>query len=224
MIPVMATPKRAQAILRALRRAYPNATCTLQHRNAWELLAATILSAQCTDKRVNLVTPTLFKAYPTPQATARAKRSDLERLVRSTGFYRNKAKSLQGAAKKIVQNFDGVVPQTMEELLTLPGVARKTANVVLGTWFHKNDGVVVDTHVKRIAGRLGLTRNPAPEKIEQGLMRLIPKKSWTLLSHALIAHGRARCTAKAPQCLECPLSTLCPSINIFYPSTHERRS
>jgi endonuclease-3 len=220
----MTTFERAQAIHRALKRAYPDATCALQHRNAWELLVATILSAQCTDKRVNLVTPSLFKAYPTPQAMARANISDLERLVRSTGFYHNKAKSIRGAAQTIVRNFGGKVPKTMDELLTLPGVARKTANVVLGTWFHQNEGVVVDTHVKRIAGRLGLTKHTDPEKIEQDLMKLVPQKSWTALGHALIQHGRAICSAQKPRCLECPLSALCPSFKIFYPSSHGHRS
>ncbi|MEK7158005.1 MAG: endonuclease III, partial [Patescibacteria group bacterium] len=182
---------------------------------------ATILSAQCTDKRVNLVTPALFEAYPTPHAMAKAKLSDLERLIHSTGFYHNKANSIQGAAKKVVQDFGGIVPQTMDELLTLPGVARKTANVVLGTGFHKNEGIVVDTHVKRITGRLGLTTQIAPKKIEQDLIKLFPRPAWTQLSHMLIQHGRTVCKAQKPLCLECPLSALCPSLKTFYPQSHE---
>ncbi len=202
-------PERVVEILRRLDRAYPGVTCALQHRNAWELLVATILSAQCTDARVNMVTPELFGKYPTVEDFARLKPEELEPDIRSTGFFRNKSKALVGAAKKIVGDYGGKVPAEMEQLLEIPGVARKTANVVLGTWFKKNEGVVVDTHVQRIARRLELTANTDPGKIEQDLMRVIPREKWTDFAHQLIWHGRKLCTARSPKCADCPLENLC---------------
>ena len=202
-------PKRIAEIRERLASTYGGVTCALTHRNAWELLVATILSAQCTDVRVNLVTPELFRKYPTPEALAAMKPEQIEADIRSTGFFRNKSKSIVGAAKNVVANFGGRVPETMQELLTLPGVARKTANVVLGTWFGKNEGVVVDTHVHRIARRLELTRNDDPAHIEQDLMRIIPRSSWTDFAHQLIWHGRKLCIARNPRCAECPLENLC---------------
>ena len=202
-------PERVSEILKRLDAAYPNAKCALHHNNAWELLVATILSAQCTDVRVNMVTPVLFAKYPTVQDFARLKPEDLEPDIRSTGFFRNKAKSLVGAAKKIVSDFGGQVPETMEELLTIPGAARKTANVVLGSWFGKNVGVVVDTHVHRISRRLELTKNDDPVRIEQDLMKVIPQAKWTDFSHQIIHHGRALCIARNPRCAECPLENIC---------------
>ena len=202
-------PERVQEILQRLDATYPNATCALHHRNAWELLVATILSAQCTDERVNKTTPELFRKYPTVQAVATLKPEQLEPDIRSTGFFRNKAKSVVGAAKMIVSEFGGEVPSEMDPLLTLPGVARKTANVLLGTWFHKNEGVVVDTHVSRIARRLELTTNTDPGKIELDLMRMIPRERWTSFSHQVIWHGRNLCTARSPKCVDCPLETIC---------------
>ncbi|MDP9268183.1 MAG: endonuclease III [Acidobacteriota bacterium] len=202
-------PKRVAEILRRLDLAYPEVTCALTHRSAWELLVATILSAQCTDARVNLVTPVIFKKYPTPQDFARLKPEELEPDIRSTGFFRNKSRSIVGAAKKIVQSYGGQVPQTMEELLEVPGAARKTANVVLGTWFKKAVGVVVDTHVHRISRRLELTSNDDPKSIEQDLMRVIPQHKWIDFSHQIIHHGRALCVARRPKCAECPLENIC---------------
>ncbi len=202
-------PERVAEILRRLDQAYPGVTCALQHRNAWELLVATILSAQCTDARVNMVTPELFRKYPTVEDFARLKPEELEPDIRSTGFFRNKSKALVGAAKKIVGDYGGKVPSEMEQLLEIPGVARKTANVVLGTWFKKNEGVVVDTHVQRIARRLELTANTDPGKIEQDLMRVIPREKWTDFAHQLIWHGRKLCTARSPKCVDCPLENLC---------------
>jgi len=202
-------PARIQEILRRLDATYPGVTCALQHNSAWELLVATILSAQCTDVRVNMVTPGLYKKYPTPADFAALKPEQLEPEIRSTGFFRNKSKSLVGAAQKIISDFGGQVPQEMEQLLTIPGVARKTANVVLGTWFHKNDGVVVDTHVQRISRRLELTREEDPRKIEQDLMRVIPRQKWTDFSHQIIWHGRKLCIARKPKCAECPLENIC---------------
>ena len=200
---------RVTAILDALQKAYPNAVCALHHKSAWQLLVATILSAQCTDVRVNLVTPALFKTFPTPKAMAAASLPELEELVRTTGFFRNKAKSLQGAGRVVSEEFGGKVPQTMPELLRIPGVARKTANVVLGTWFHIADGIVVDTHVLRIARRLELTRETTPEKVERDLMRLIPQPQWIDFTHRIISHGRAICIARKPRCADCPLESLC---------------
>jgi endonuclease-3 len=202
-------PERIQEILRRLDQLYPEVTCALQHKNAWELLVATILSAQSTDVNVNRVTPELFRKYPSVQDFAALKPEQLEPDVRSTGFFRNKSKSVVGAAQEIVANFGGEVPHEMEQLLTLPGVARKTANVVLGTWFGKNEGVVVDTHVQRISRRLELTRNEDPKKIEQDLMRIIPREQWTLFAHQIIWHGRRLCMARRPKCADCPLETIC---------------
>jgi len=188
---------------------YPDVTCALTHRNAWELVVATILSAQCTDVRVNMVTPVLFEKYPTVQHFAALQPEELEPDIRSTGFFRNKSKSVVGAARKVVSDFGGTVPQTMEELLTLPGVARKTANVVLGTWFKKNEGVVVDTHVTRITRRLELTRHGDAPKIEQDLMQIVPRERWTSFSHQVIWHGRKVCVARGPKCAECGIEKLC---------------
>jgi endonuclease-3 len=202
-------PERVRELLRRLDETYPGATCALQHRSAWELLVATILSAQCTDARVNMVTPELFRKYPGVEDFARLKPEELEPEIRSTGFFRNKSKSLVGAAKKIVSEYQGKVPQEMNELLELPGVARKTANVVLGTWFHKNEGVVVDTHVQRIARRLELTANGEAGRIERDLMNLLPREKWTDFSHQVIWHGRKLCTARSPRCVDCPLEKLC---------------
>lgn len=202
-------PERVQEILKRLDATYPGVECALHHRNAWELLVATILSAQCTDVRVNMVTPVISAKYPTPQHFAALQPEELEPDIRSTGFFRNKSKSIVGAAKKIVNDFGGSVPDTMEELLTIPGAARKTSNVVLGSWFHKNVGVVVDTHVHRISRRLELTQNNDPTKIEQDLMRILPQDKWTDFSHQVIHHGRALCVARAPKCAECPLENIC---------------
>jgi endonuclease III len=204
-------PERIAEILRRLQAAYPNAECALHHRNAWELLVATILSAQCTDARVNMVTPELFRKFPTPQAMAEASLPAIEEEIRSTGFYHNKAKSISGAAKKISGEFGGKVPKTMAELLTVPGAARKTANVVLGVAYHVAEGVVVDTHVLRLSNRLGLTRQTDPKKVEQDLMRIIPRDHWIQFSHELIHHGRQICIARRPRCVDCTLETLCHS-------------
>jgi endonuclease-3 len=202
-------PERVTEILHRLNQLYPDVTCALTHANAWELLVATILSAQSTDVNVNRVTPELFRKYPTVQAFAALTPEQLEPDVRSTGFFRNKSKSVVGAAKKIVADFGGQVPDDMEKLLTLPGVARKTANVVLGTWFKKADGLVVDTHVHRISRRLELTPNDEPQKIEQDLMRIIPREKWILFSHQIIWHGRKLCIARKPKCADCALENLC---------------
>ena len=202
-------PERVNEILRRLDQRYPDATCALQHNSAWELLVATILSAQCTDVRVNMVAPVLFEKYPTPEAFATLQPEELEDDVRSTGFFRNKSKSVVGAARKLISEFGGQVPRTMEELLQLPGVARKTANVVLGTWYKIADGVVVDTHVQRISRRLELTRNEEPRKIEQDLMKVIPRDKWIIFAHQIILHGRALCIARKPKCADCPLEDLC---------------
>jgi endonuclease-3 len=202
-------PERVRAILEGLDRMYPDVTCALTHKSAWQLVVATILSAQCTDVRVNMVTPVLFEKYPTVQRFAALEPEELEPDIRSTGFFRNKSKSVVGAARKVVSDFGGIVPQTMEELLTLPGVARKTANVVLGTWFKKNEGVVVDTHVTRITRRLELTRHEDAQKIEQDLMQIVPRERWTSFSHQVIWHGRKLCVARAPKCAECGLGKLC---------------
>jgi endonuclease III len=204
-------PARVRLILQKLDEAYPVATCALQHHNAFQLLIATILSAQCTDERVNMVTPGLFQKYPTPKDFAYANPKDIENEIRSTGFFRNKTKSIIGASKKIVEDFHGEVPRTMEELLTLPGVARKTANVVLGCAFGIASGIVVDTHVQRLAGRLDLTKNTDPKKIEQDLMQIIPQDKWILFSHQLIWHGRRVCQARKPKCIECNLEEICYS-------------
>lgn len=201
--------QRVSEILRRLDKMYPGATCALYHRNPWELLVATILSAQCTDKRVNQVTPELFAKYPTPRDFAAVRPEVLAQDIRSTGFFNNKAKSIVGAAKRVVTDFGGQVPKTIEEMLTIPGAARKTANVVLGTAYGIASGVVVDTHVQRIARRLDLTRHSEPVKIEQDLMKIIPREKWILFSHQIILHGRALCVARNPKCGECDLNPVC---------------
>jgi endonuclease-3 len=204
-------PARVRAILKGLDAAYPEVTCALEHENAFQLLISTILSAQCTDVRVNQVTATLFPKYPDARAFAYANPQELEQDIRPTGFFRNKTKSIMGASKKLIEEFRGEVPKTMEELLTLPGVARKTANVVLGTAFGIASGVVVDTHVQRLSGRLDLSKNTDPKKIEQDLMQVIPRERWILFSHQLIWHGRRVCQARKPKCIECNLESLCYS-------------
>jgi endonuclease-3 len=200
---------RISEILKRLDQLYPDVTCALTHTSAWELLVATILSAQSTDVNVNRVTPELFRKYPTVEAFAALRPEQLEPDVRSTGFFRNKSKSVVGAAKRIVADFGGQVPVNMEDLLTLPGVARKTANVVLGTWFKKAEGVVVDTHVHRISRRLELTTNTEPQKIEQDLMRVVPREKWILFAHQIIWHGRRLCIARKPKCVDCLLENIC---------------
>ena len=202
-------PERIKTILQRLDETYPGVTCALKHKSAWELLVATILSAQCTDVRVNLVTPELFRKYPTPAHFAALKPEQLEPDIRSTGFFRNKSKSIVGAAKTIMQDFGGKVPDEMDKLLTVPGAARKTANVVLGSWFKKAVGVVVDTHVHRISRRLELTRNDDPKTIEQDLIKVLPQERWIDFSHQIIHHGRALCIARKPKCAECPLENIC---------------
>jgi endonuclease III len=204
-------PARVRAVLGKLDEAYPAASCELRHDNAFQLVIATILSAQCTDARVNQVTPALFRKYPTPRAFAYANPRELEQDIRPTGFFRNKTKSIMGAGKKIVEDFHGQVPKTMEQLLTLPGVARKTANVVLGNAFGIASGVVVDTHVLRLAERLDLSRNTDPKKVEQDLMAILPQAKWIAFSHQLIWHGRRVCQARKPKCIECNLDALCYS-------------
>jgi endonuclease III len=201
--------KRVAAILAKLDEAYPAATCELHHNNAFQLLISTILSAQCTDVRVNQVTPGLFQKYPTPEAFAHANPAAIEQEIRPTGFFRNKTKSILGASKALLERFGGQVPRTMDEILTLPGVARKTANVVLGTAYGIASGVVVDTHVQRLSQRLDLTRNEDPKKIEQDLIKVIPQDRWILFSHQLIWHGRRVCAARKPKCLECNLERIC---------------
>jgi endonuclease-3 len=203
--------KRARLTLQRLKQTYPDAACALHHSNPFELLCATILSAQCTDARVNLVTPVLFARYPDPAALAAARQSELEEIIKSTGFFRNKARSLIGMAQAIVAEHGGVVPRTMEQLRALPGVGRKTANVVLGNAFGINEGITVDTHVTRLSKRLALTRHDDPVKIEQDLMKLIPHEDWALVSHLLIFHGRQVCVARRPRCWECVLADFCPS-------------
>jgi len=202
-------PDRVSEILKRLDQTYPEVTCALTHASAWELLVATILSAQSTDVNVNRVTPELFRKYPTVEAFAVLTPEQLEPDVRSTGFFRNKSKSVVGAAKRLVSDFGGQVPDEMDQLLTLPGVARKTANVVLGSWFKKAVGVVVDTHVHRISRRLELTTQDEPPKIEQDLMKVIPQEKWILFSHQIIWHGRTLCYARKPKCADCPLENLC---------------
>jgi endonuclease-3 len=202
-------PDRVAAILEDLDEAYPDAECALIHRTPWELLVATILSAQCTDVRVNMVTPELFRRFPSPKAMAKASLPELETLIKTTGFFRNKAKSIQGAARKIIADYNGQVPQTLAELIAIPGAARKTANVVLGVCFGKAEGVVVDTHVFRIARRLELAKGDTPEKVEQELMRVIPRDRWISFSHQIIHHGRQVCTARNPKCNACNLEPLC---------------
>ena len=206
--------KHAAQIIKRLKKEYPDAHCALVHTNAFELLIATILSAQCTDVRVNIVTADLFRKYRSPQDYLNVSQEELEQDIRSTGFFRNKAKNIQAACEKIIANFGGNIPETMNELLTLNGVARKTANVVLGNAFGIASGVVVDTHVSRLSQRLGLTAETTPEKIEKDLSELVPKKDWIMFPHWLISHGRAICQARKPKCAECVLENLCPKIGV----------
>jgi endonuclease-3 len=201
--------ERVAEILRRLDKMYPHATCALTHHSPWELLVATILSAQCTDKRVNEVTPGLFQKYPTPRDFAAVRPEVLADDIRSTGFFNNKSKSIVGAAKRVLSEFGGNVPKTMDEMLTIPGAARKTANVVLGTAYGIASGVVVDTHVQRVSNRLDLTKNTDPVKIEQDLVKIIPQEKWILFSHQIILHGRALCQARSPKCAECDLYSVC---------------
>jgi endonuclease III len=208
---------RTKRIIEGLKATYPDAHCELHHSNPLELLIATILSAQCTDKRVNLVTPQLFKRYPSAAAYASAPAAELEEAIKTTGFFRNKTKSIKAACQALVQKHGGQVPRTMEELRELGGVGRKTANVVLGNAFNVNCGVVVDTHVARLSMRLGLTTEEAPEKIEQVLMQLVPQDQWTLFSHLLIWHGRRRCYARNPDCPNCEINDLCPRLGVKQP-------
>jgi endonuclease-3 len=202
---------RTRDIIRRLKRAYPDAKCSLSHSNAFELLVATILSAQCTDDRVNIVTADLFRKYTKPEDYLKVSPRELEKDIQSTGFFRNKTKSIQGTSKLLIEGYGGEVPHTMDELLELPGVARKTANVVLGNAFAIKSGVVVDTHVTRLSHRLGLTQQKTAEKIEQDLIQIVPKKDWVIFSHLLIAHGRKICKARNPLCAECVVEKQCPS-------------
>ena len=206
--------KRAPVIYERLNAEYPDAKCALDHRNPYELIVATILSAQCTDKRVNMVTPALFEKYPNAETLSAAQPEALEGMIKSTGFFRNKTKSLLGMSSAVVEKHRGDVPRTMDELVKLPGVGRKTANVVLGNAFGIDEGVVVDTHVSRLSNRLALSRESDPVKIEQDLMRLFPKDRWTMLSHLLISHGREVCDAKRPECERCVVNQLCPSSRV----------
>jgi endonuclease-3 len=211
----MTARERVARLIEALPRVYPDAHTELNFKNPLELLIATILSAQCTDKRVNMVTPALFKKYRTAKDYAKASQAKIENAIKSTGFFRNKSKSIRGATSTIVAKFGGKVPATMEELRELPGVGRKTANVVLGNAFGKNEGIVVDTHVARLSQRLGLTKQTDPEKIERDLMKLLPREHWTDWSHWLIWHGRRRCYARKPDCANCEVFRLCPSGKVF---------
>jgi endonuclease-3 len=206
--------QRAPEIYARLSAEYPDATCALDHRNPYELLVATILSAQCTDKRVNMVTPALFARYPDPDAMSRAKPEALEEMIKSTGFFRNKTKSLLGMSTAVTEQHGGAVPATMEQLVKLPGVGRKTANVVLGNAFDLNEGVVVDTHVGRLSNRLAFSRESDPVKIEQDLIALFPREQWTMLAHLLISHGREICDARRPLCEKCVVNDLCPSSRV----------
>ena len=208
------TPEQAAEIYRRLSEHYPDAHCALDFATPFQLLVATILSAQCTDKRVNMVTPALFKKYPTPAAMSVAKPEELEEMIKSTGFFRNKTKSLLGMSRDVAEKHDGRVPDTMADLVQLSGVGRKTANVVLGNAYDKNEGVVVDTHVGRVSGRLGLTKETDPVKIEQDLMKLFPRDQWTMLSHLSIEHGRQICDARRPKCEICFLNDICPSSRV----------
>ncbi len=207
--------QRVPLVTRLLLQRYPDAACELVYKNAFELLCAVILSAQCTDKRVNLVTPALFARYPDPAAMADAEPKELEKLIHSTGFYRAKAKSLMAMSRTLVDDFDGRVPDKMEDLLTLRGVARKSANVVLGTWYGKNEGFTVDTHVLRITKLLGWTRHRDPVRVEHVMMRLVPRALWTQFAHTLVIHGRRTCIARKPLCADCPVNKLCPSSRVL---------
>lgn len=202
---------RTRDVIRKLKRAYPDAKCSLNHSNPFELLVATILSAQCTDERVNIVTADLFRKYRKPEDYMKVSPRELEKDIQSTGFFRNKTKSIQGTSKMLTEQYGGVVPHTMEELLELPGVARKTANVVLGNAFEIKAGVVVDTHVTRLSHRLDFTQQKTAEKIEQDLIQIVPKKDWVIFPHLMIAHGRKICKARTPLCAECPVERQCPS-------------
>jgi len=215
--------RRADEIIERLKREYPDAHCALNHTNAFELLIATILSAQCTDERVNIVTADLFRKYRVPQDYVNVLQEELERDIHSTGFFRNKAKSIQGACQKIVELYGGELPQTMDELLVLNGVARKTANVVLGNAFGIASGVVVDTHVSRLSQRLALTEHEMPEKIEKDLQELVPQKDWIMFPHWLISHGRKICQARKPKCAECVLNDICPKIGVKVMSSAEKK-
>jgi endonuclease-3 len=210
--------KRTAEIIRRLKKAYPDAHCALNHSNAFELLIATILSAQCTDERVNIVTADLFRKYRGPADYLKVEQTELEKDIHSTGFFRNKAKSIRGACRRLIDDFGGKIPQTMDEILTLPGVARKTGNVVLGNAFGIASGVVVDTHVARLSQRLGLTANENAEKIEKDLMALVPKRHWVMFSHWLITHGRKVCIARKPKCRHCVLANICPSFEPYIES------
>lgn len=203
--------KYAYEYFNRLSKMYPDAKCALNFSNVWELLVATILSAQCTDKRVNMVTPPLFKELPTIEAFANVSLDNLEQKIRSTGFFRNKAKNIKGAAQTVLEKFNGKVPDNMEDLLQIPGIARKSANVILFVWYGKNEGVIVDTHVKRISNRLGLTNHNDPVQIERDLMKLYKKKDWGMLSYYMVEHGRALCKAPTPKCADCNLNDICPS-------------
>lgn len=206
--------RHARRIVTALKKAYPEAECALRHENAYQLLVATILSAQCTDERVNQVTPSFFETYPTPEDLAGSRQQDVEKLIQSCGFFRNKTTSLRGMAKALVEQFDGEVPRDLDHLVKLPGIGRKTANVVLGTAFGIASGVVVDTHVKRITHLLGLTKSTNPDIIERELMEIVPKKEWVNFSHWLIHHGRRICIARRPKCSECPLLKVCDRVGL----------
>ena len=206
------SPERVAEILRLLQATYPGVVCALHHHNAWELTVATILSAQCTDARVNMVTTTLFRRFPSPEAMAKASLPEIEDLIRTTGFFRNKAKSIVGAAKLVVADYGGEIPPTMEDMLRIPGVARKTANVVLGSWFAIASGIVVDTHVLRLSSRLELTKEKTPEKVETDLATIVPKDRWIAFSHELIHHGRQICIARKPRCADCTLEKVCNSV------------
>jgi endonuclease-3 len=210
-LPIQELKQRVRKIIRLLKRAYPDAKCSLNHSNAFELLIATILSAQCTDARVNIVTQDLFRKYRKPEDYLKVSPKELQQDIRTTGFFRNKTTSIQGTAKVLTEQYGGEVPQTMDELLELPGVARKTANVVMGNAFGLHSGVVVDTHVTRLSHRLGLSAQKTAEKIEQDLIAIVPKKDWVMFPHLFIAHGRAVCKARNPLCAECVVEKLCPS-------------
>jgi endonuclease-3 len=211
--------ERVAGIVAILRREFPDSRTALEFRNPLQILVATILAAQCTDQRVNMVTPALFRKYPTAEAFAGAERAELEGAVRSTGFFRNKAKNITGAAKRIVEVYGGKVPDTMKDLVTLPGVARKTANIVLAAGYGKAEGIAVDTHVRRLAGRLGLSRETDPVKIERDLIEIVPREAWLDLNFLLVEHGRKTCPARKPDCPNCPIKHLCPSATEFHPSS-----
>ena len=210
--------QRAAEIIKRLKKAYPNAHCALNHKNAFELLIATILSAQCTDERVNIVTADLFRKYHGPEDYLKVEQTELEKDIHSTGFFRNKSKNIQGACRRLIDEFGGQIPRSMDEILTLPGVARKTGNVVLGNAFGIASGIVVDTHVGRLSQRLGLTTNENAEKIENDLLQLVPKRYWIMFPHWLITHGRQICTARRPKCRQCVLANICPSYKVFVES------